>query len=237
LTGEVLYISGAIICNGGNSSYFTGKGVNGIFDPNDQQKIQIVGPNCTKRNVSEADDLIFTGWEGGPGMGYLTISHLKNKKLWMCSSYYDTLSLVIDTEFTENWCRFPTITSSSFWAKAIQINHDTIIFNLYDITNNQYTNSWYYYKFDWDLVLNDPDFYLGTKHGVSINIEDILTAEALLFDNVQGGWPWVRTTLEGQVEYTVAFKDVNGERIPYGVKVSEYVAEEQQVVTLKPINR
>jgi hypothetical protein len=52
------------------------------------------------------------------------------------------------------------------------------------------------------------------------------------------GWgTWVQNTINTRDEYTFVLQEVNSVNILVAVKTSEYIAEEKQIITLKPINR
>jgi hypothetical protein len=245
LSGEVLYIKAASAGYSDNYTFTDGQIFFNSWSIEKSEKIlQIVGPNCTTRNVAEADDLIFYGSEfGGGGGGYVRVSHIKNKKLWL---YGVDGIWVLDTDTGGDWVHI-FLEPGRFDHNATAIRYDTFIISYPNKVNNN-NRDWYFYTVDLDLLPTDPDWHYSQESNYSMySYGEGSTgywnhysppAETLLFDNVDGGVQnWKKTTLEGQVEYTIAFKEINGKEIPYGVKVSEYVAEEQQVITLKPINR
>jgi hypothetical protein len=246
LSGEVIYLrpesagydSYIINNNTPRLTYFT----DAVVPVNWYTQIQIVGLNCTYRNVTENDDLVFNGYEGFLGPvpdrwnNIECFSHIKNKKFYVFRKDQGKM-LVYDTD---------TVTASVVVDCDIDtgggpILYDTFIFSRYNATNSNNVDL-YYYKFDWDSLSANNDFQITQyTNGIGYSLKDSYTppAHTLLFDNVLNNntWPWRKNTLaDGLVEYTVAFKEDNGIKIPYGVKVSEYVPEEY-VIILKPINR
>ena len=116
------------------------------------------------------------------------------------------------------------------------------------------SNKLYYYKFDFaalpesnkqNVFTADSSRVPDTSNewnaayyaGYQVFGEGLTLLFAGLTDNSGVSGPFSTMTLSGQTHYAVVIKEVNGEKIPEGITVSEYQAEEQAAITLKPINR
>lgn len=116
----------------------------------------------------------------------------------------------------------------------------------------------YYYKFDFAALPESNKQYVFTADssrvpdtsnewnaahyanyyaGYQVFGEGLTLLFAGLTDNSGVYGPFSTMTLSGQTDYDVVFKEVDGEKIPEGITVSEYEAEKQAAITLKPINR
>jgi hypothetical protein len=250
LSGEVLYIKGnGIVYTYGYArddymSFFTGS--KGFFldawNFPDPQQISIMEENCMSRAVTDTDELYFNGYQGLDGNDITTkryISHLKNKKLF----YYQNRTSgrpnnhlnVINTDNAEieyRLCFDWDISNANMWA----VSYDTVVFINGDPSNK--VGTVYYYKINYNTLPTGFTYDNGYKHWRPA--ENFLDLCTLLMENVYFTYPtsfWAVNTINSRDEYTFVLKDVNGEKIPIAVKISEYVAEDQQVITLKPINR
>jgi hypothetical protein len=225
-TGEILYIQEESPYSADYWGYWRGDGE--YFDKNycsgalssSVPQIRIVGKDLQYRMVDHGDELQFNGFEhnGGVHSNLLyAISHIKNKRLYAYNySGGGGLGFVV------------LKTDSGEAEYSIGIHAEDM---KYPVNFNTFI-----YRKDGNLYYHTFDY--NTLPTTNYTLEPDVASSVLLLQNIgAGNWPWIVTTINSQDEYTVVVKEVNGERIPVAVKTSEYVAEEQQTIVLKPINR
>jgi len=152
------------------------------------------------------------------GTDHYGISHIKNKELFTRSSGIYRDQFVYDTD-TAN--KKHTISLSGI---------GSYMFNIF-LGQDSQNRKLYYYKIDFDAL---PSGYYSFNNLSAFG--DALKQQ-LLLEGFDEGSRWTITTINSQDRYELHWKEENGEKIPIVVKSGEYVAEEPQVVTLKPINR
>lgn len=215
-----------------------------MFDSYVVEPVKIMGENFTPRSITEADYLEFSESLG--------IYLIKNKKLFtrFYSSGFVLGQYVVDTD-TGNvknlfsfWRPIDSGSLSSLSTRQYLLN----AFLFEDSENKKL----FYFKIDLDALAEGetvflyPDIYFDNYNPsrvVKVRLEPLLEQPPLLegFDerglNGLEDSRWKKTSVTGQDTYRLSWKEVNGEKTPFIVKESEYVAEPPKVVTLKPINR
>lgn len=236
-TGEVVFIDGVL-------------NVSRIGTSEGASEIRIMGENLSSRPISSDDYLEFddesflvngdspfldshytnSGSYGSSG------SFIKNKEWFFWGNGF-ILILNTDTAAINHYIMCVTSRNGSGTAGSgvfYSISLDTVLIrDIFEL--NLSSDKLYYYQFDFNSLPVSNERY---AFDIGENRESLI----LLLENFDkkvgnASGPYTVTTLNGQVEYTVFMQEVNGKRIPVAVKSSEYVAEEQQTITLKPINR
>jgi hypothetical protein len=260
-SGEVVYIRGIqrhmYFYNQGDFTYYIGNNdcyqiavnfnhiTNEISTP--VSEIKIMGENCSRRSIEMDDYFEFEGYDGGLFRNG-SISHIKNNELFIYNNFNSDLILVLNTDTAEvkhavlcmgiSRSIGPDLVEQDF---IVPVSYNIILIQdkakkkLYYYRINfeslPVSNKRYIYDFSYDNWVIYDDINNPYYHTILFYEEGSIK---LLFEGFDG---WTVTTLQGQEEYTVNIKEVDGERIPVVVKTSEYMAEEQQIITLKPINR
>jgi hypothetical protein len=217
-TGEILYIQRELDdfdSNGWNAwgKYFDKNVWSGMF-PDSVSQIRIAGKDFQYRMIDNEDEIQFNGLEvnGAFINNCYSVSHIKNKRLYIYRE--DAYFFVFNTDTGEREYDIAVVGAT------------------FPVTFNSFL-----YPKDGNLYYQTFDYSTLPTTG-QISLEPDVSSSVLLLQNIgAGNWPWIVTTINSQDEYTVVVKEVNGERIPVAVKTSEYVAEEQQTIVLKPINR
>ena len=248
-SGEVLYIEGglygeasaAFISIGLDPHYSSGYFMEEAFFYGavysfDTYNIKVVMPNCQYRDVSADDEFYFNGYGGailGKPYSPLYISHIINKELFLYRKPQNNLDytffiLNTDTGEVKKHFRFAEPSSHN---TTFMIFGNPLSYNTFFIPHD---TGLYGHKLDYAKLTFET--ILGAEYAAIDSATQVFfIANAVDRGNTQQRW--TVTTLDGEIEYTIVLREVDGERIPVAVKLSEYVAEEQQVITLKPINR
>jgi len=205
------------------------------------EEIKLVGQNCSFRTVNDNDVLYFNGFQGLDGQDLYNdfrgidasrryISHLKNKKLYF---YENMHNLSLQTQISVINTDTFNFDYRIFWNDSVDWS---VYYNIVIFYGND--NNIYYCKIDFNSL---PAEFINYGNGyIKFIIPNNHDSCTLLMENVNwipdvGSWEIVTPNIRDK--YSFVLKDINGEKIPTVVKTSEYVAEEQQVITLKPINR
>jgi hypothetical protein len=236
----------------GDSNWWADLGISGSFPITTAVTgVNVMTSGCASRPVTETDDLKFPAYEGYHGKEYRGISgfsHIKDKELFFIknySGYFGEVELVVfdtDTASVKHAidCSLKDAAASGY-NESEALNYNTVL--IQDYANGKV----YYYKIDYSSLPATANKYTFTDstdgwlpqylpyvslygNGLVLLFEDFDMDTSYLGH-------WEKNTISGKVEYMVALKDIGGEKIPKIITVSEYVAEEQQVITLKPINR
>jgi hypothetical protein len=236
----------------GDSNWWADLGISGSYPVTTAVTgVSVMTSDCASRAVTEMDDLkfpVFDGYYGKEYRGISGFSHIKDKKLFFIknySGYFGEVEIVaLDTDTAAVIhaidCSLKDATAG-LYSESEALNYNTVL--IQDYVNGKV----YYYKIDYSSVPTTNNKYTFTDstdnwapqylpyvslygNGLVLLFEDFDMDTSYLGH-------WEKNTISGKVEYMVALKDIGGEKIPAIIKVSEYVAEEQQVITLKPINR
>jgi hypothetical protein len=217
----------------------------------DATRIRIMEANLTSRTITASDYLEFypdpdiTGRSGVEGV------FIKNKELYIWGS--DNI-LIVDTDtmaikhYVE--CRMDGGIDTNLFYYNMVLPDTVLVRDLYGVRFPAAlpADKLFYYQFDFAILpVSDEPYYFDvsvTNYDLSYNGHCQAFGGGLVpllegLDERAGdaNGPWTKTTLHGRDEYMVVIKEVNGERIPVVIKTSEYIAEDQQTIVLKPINR
>jgi hypothetical protein len=263
--GEVVHVQGVKALTGtpynpmspyfndiGDSNWWPDIGIAGAYPVTTAVTgISVITSGCGSRPITPADDLkfpVYDGYHGEEHRGISGFSHIKDKELFYIKGYSSNFGevelVVLDTDTASVKhaidCTLKDA-ASSIYNESEPLNYNTVL--IQDYINGKV----YYYKIDYSALPVTDNQYTFTdsiKENLDSGIKSyfLLYGDGLvlIFDNYDKDTSylghWERNTVSGKVEYMVALKDVKGEKIPEIIKVSEYVAEEQQTITLKPIN-
>lgn len=252
LSGEIVYIRGNGVpymhgqTRDDYMSYFIGsKGFYFNVYSGLPNQIRIVENNLTFREITDTDELYFNGYDGLNGsdinnMRYL--SHIKNKKLYFYQNRVwgrpnNNINIINTDNAVIEYSLCFDMDVFNVWA----ISYNTIVFITNEVDLGSPGNV-YYYKVNIDTLPSGFNY----ENNLWL-IENFINSSTSLVENVSFSPPgtnwvnftikWEIITINGRDEYTFILKDINNEKIPTIVKISEYVSEEQQVIILKPINR
>jgi hypothetical protein len=218
-------------------------------------RIQVMGKNCTPRPITNDDYLQFNGFTGGLDRGCY-FSHIKNKSLYTClgNSLYYFVVFDIDTAAIKHAIGFNDYNhnhnnnNDQHFTYIRSILFDTVLIDDYE------NSKLYFYKVDFDslpvsniveyFAISLDYYFTSSDRGPSEHDHVYGDGLKLLLEGYDPPGQFYSfngiftiTTINSRDEYTVVLKDIEGEKVPVVVKTSEYVAEEQQIITLKPINR
>jgi hypothetical protein len=237
---------------GNAASYFlaTDGTALGVID----RTIVVMESQLASRPVSAEDEFDFDagfagrGWiEGVNGLeledvsftGITKITKIKNKKVYSVSTegdpsypYNNRISIKNTGDLQTGYDLVMEYGSWSHWP----VRYDMFISTIGGLYGTQ-DGKVYYYKIDYDRIATDfENEYASERWHLKNTTWESLTPilEGVRF--VRAG-VWEKITINSRDEYTYVFKDVGGESIPVIIKTSEYVAEDRQLITLKPINR
>jgi hypothetical protein len=231
--GDVVY------ANGDLNTYWTDP-ANSNSQNIGATQLRIMGANLTTRPVDSNDYLEFNNR-----------SFIKNKEWYFWSGSNDVLIVNTDTAAIKHYieCRLGGLYSSYDY-------YNTVLYDTVLIRDGYGTiipaqlpyDKLYYYKFDFNsLPVSDEPYYYDISidnygseysgHCQAFGAGLKLLLENLDYDTGRAVGPWKKTTINGQEEYIVIIQEIAGEKVPVAVKSSEYMAEEQQTIILKPINR
>jgi hypothetical protein len=207
---------------GGSFSYFTNHA--GFYnDSRSITEIKVVTHGCQYRSVTADDEFYFNGYDGAVlGTWWAYLSHLVNTALYIYGWNFDFRLIDTDTGKAKKWF------SPQHEAHIEDNTIHPLSYNTFYSFRNGVIKG---YKFDYATLTGDAYGYSDINNATWLfSLENV---------NTESGryGIWIVSTLDGEIEYTLVLKEVNGERIPVVVKLSEYAAEKQQVITLKPINR
>jgi hypothetical protein len=190
-------------------------------------QIRIMTENLTSRPISmdeylEIDDGFF----------------IKNKELFIWGSNWGGNNVVIadtDTVKIKHYVQFGGSGYGVYYGFYNVMSYDIALVR--DYVGNQFpADNIYYYKINFgSLTQSDEPFYFSINTGSSISPNSYLFTNSdlkLILEGIDRNvgditGPWTKTTINGQDEYIIIMKEVNGEKIPVAVKTSEYVAERQ----------
>jgi hypothetical protein len=239
MEGEVLYTEFATFPQYGG--YWEGRYNNehpAIF-----LEIKIVSENGTLRTINSDENITFNEESSVFGA---RLSHISNGKLYiywtnanMRASHFEIdVNTLMQKGFTSYIDAYSGVVSLSYnyvliWTGTSNI--DQIL---------------YYYEIPFN-TLNDVRFYTdyspNNENDVNILINNGEAKSLLNNCRYTGLWydhyfnpqknTWTVTTLSSTIDYTVILEKQNDEQVPVVIKTSEYIAEEQQIIKLKPINR
>lgn len=252
--GEVLFTKGVTFSlaptygrPNENKSYFFGKSLrNAGFEFNEiLYEIKIVGPNCQYRSVTAQDELYFSAYDGddlNPAFSFgFFISHIKNKELYLFRRYTAQPSNYFYIFDTDN----PTIPKKAFYVSLdnaplidigsqFPVRYDTVLF--YDKSGKQL----FYLKIN-DYATLDINIYGAASIDALVNPPVLLVpnCEKEIINSYYNydGWYLIWNTATSRERYSIVYENNGGSMNPKAIKTSDYLAGEQNIVRLKPINR